>query len=442
MNENICIHRNGHPLCSVTYEDLLSRLRVGSVWLSDQVGEATSPQSVEDWLSARNPAVASHPLFAAAPAATKNGLPVEAQGLCWGGWGLGIFWLLRFRLWSLAFFWLSMQMIALYYDLADSATGLPGTDFVFFMFSLLLLFRGRELAWRKGGWDDTLRFGRIQHRWGIAGALVGVIIYSALAFQLWINSGYSRAATRFSPDALQTLLMQHDANRHARNTLGQVMWTLGKPAQSACAANAAGTQECRLLYAGRLVNDAPAYERLRANYAAVPEGAPQRAALLEQARKMQHRWFELRFVALPHRWFGSLALEWAWDGQVHSSGGGMPASVGHDLGAGVCRKKGSETGSLAIKLEKPGWVMLGKGNSLEFQAFSFAHLDAGVHHFQRSLPVEVFVDHAEGVEAALYDVQLDLKAGLIDVSDVANEPQALNFQLMPLVGACPPQPEE
>lgn len=84
----------------------------------------------------------------------KPPLPESARGLCWGAFLLSWIWAIFNRTW--------LGLLCL----------IPGVGFVM---QLVLLFKGREWAWKNKKWESVERFNRVQRNWAIAGLLLTII---------------------------------------------------------------------------------------------------------------------------------------------------------------------------------------------------------------------------------------------------------------------------
>lgn len=85
------------------------------------------------------------------PPSGKGPLPKEARGLCWGGFFLNWIWAVGNSTWI----------------------GLLGLiPLVNIVMSFVLLFKGREWAWKNGNWRDLEHFKHTQKNWSIAGIVV------------------------------------------------------------------------------------------------------------------------------------------------------------------------------------------------------------------------------------------------------------------------------
>lgn len=81
-------------------------------------------------------------------------VPPNASGLCWGGFFLGWIWAVFNRSW--------LGLLGLIPVLS-----LP--------VALVLLFKGRDWAWRNKRWQSVEHFNEVQRKWSIAGIVVAVI---------------------------------------------------------------------------------------------------------------------------------------------------------------------------------------------------------------------------------------------------------------------------
>jgi hypothetical protein len=84
----------------------------------------------------------------------KPPLPESARGLCWGAFLLSWIWAIFNRTW--------LGLLCL----------IPGVGFVM---QFVLLFKGREWAWKNKKWESVERFNRVQRHWSIAGLLLTII---------------------------------------------------------------------------------------------------------------------------------------------------------------------------------------------------------------------------------------------------------------------------
>lgn len=94
---------------------------------------------------------------------TTASIPAGVSGWCWGAFFLHGVWAIRNRVWIglLAFIPLVGVVVA-----------------------ILLGFKGRTWAWRKGHWTDLDAFNRQQRRWSISGAsLFAVVIIAVLLLE-------------------------------------------------------------------------------------------------------------------------------------------------------------------------------------------------------------------------------------------------------------------
>lgn len=88
-------------------------------------------------------------------------VPEEVKGLCWGGFFWGALWGIFNRV------WLSL---------------LGFVPVVGFIVHFVLLFKGREMAWRSKPWESVEHFNKVQRRWTIAALiLVGLVVLAIAA---------------------------------------------------------------------------------------------------------------------------------------------------------------------------------------------------------------------------------------------------------------------
>ncbi|MBL6991130.1 MAG: hypothetical protein ISR65_15195 [Bacteriovoracaceae bacterium] len=80
--------------------------------------------------------------------------PNNLKGLCWGGFFLTFIWGIFNKTW--------ISLLGL----------VPGLNI---LISIVLLFRGREWAWKNGTWKDAAHFNRVQKNWSIAGFLFAIV---------------------------------------------------------------------------------------------------------------------------------------------------------------------------------------------------------------------------------------------------------------------------
>lgn len=83
-------------------------------------------------------------------------IPEEAKGLCWGGFFLSFFWAIGNST------WIGLLSIV-------PLIGLP--------IPFILLFKGREMAWKNNNWQSVEHFNKIQKRWSLAGILFITLVF-------------------------------------------------------------------------------------------------------------------------------------------------------------------------------------------------------------------------------------------------------------------------
>ena len=116
--------------------------------------------------------------------ALRDDTPPGVKGFCWGALCMTPVWSIGNRVWP--------GLLSL----------LPGLGI---LVAFWLGFRGRELAWAKGGWQNVDHFNRVQRRWSIVGAIVlGTMIAATiplvmLAQQKLAERGAAPAAEPAAP---------------------------------------------------------------------------------------------------------------------------------------------------------------------------------------------------------------------------------------------------
>ena len=88
--------------------------------------------------------------------------PPNASGLCWGGFFFGWIWAIFNRTWFGLFGLIPLLNVPV---------------------AFVLLFKGRDWAWRNKRWESVERFNEVQRKWSIAG-LVFVLLSGFLWFQV------------------------------------------------------------------------------------------------------------------------------------------------------------------------------------------------------------------------------------------------------------------
>ena len=90
--------------------------------------------------------------------ALRDDTPPAVKGFCWGAFCMTPIWSIGNRVWP--------GLLSL----------LPGLGI---LVTFWLGFRGRQLAWAKGGWQSVDHFNRVQRRWSIIGAIVMAALIAA-----------------------------------------------------------------------------------------------------------------------------------------------------------------------------------------------------------------------------------------------------------------------
>lgn len=116
-------------------------------------------------------------------------LPPEAKGLCWGGFFLPWLWSFAHRLWLPGLAALAGLAFSLYYLANVNVYGpdvfpTSGAQFaavlalpaLYALVSLILLFRGRRMAWQARTWTDAPAFGAAQRRWSWLGLVASAFL--------------------------------------------------------------------------------------------------------------------------------------------------------------------------------------------------------------------------------------------------------------------------
>jgi hypothetical protein len=99
-----------------------------------------------------------------------QGIPEAARGLCWGGFFLTWIWAIFNRSW--------IGLLCL----------LPVVGFVM---RFVLLFKGREWAWKSKKWQGVEHFNRVQRAWSIAGLAVFILFTASIIAAIFIPN-YAR----------------------------------------------------------------------------------------------------------------------------------------------------------------------------------------------------------------------------------------------------------
>jgi len=107
-----------------------------------------------------------------------QGVPETAKGLCWGGFFLTWIWAIFNRTW--------IGLLCL----------LPVVGFVM---RFVLLFKGREWAWKSKKWESVERFNRVQRIWSIAGLVVFILFTLSIVAAIFVPN-----YTRYQAKAQQT----------------------------------------------------------------------------------------------------------------------------------------------------------------------------------------------------------------------------------------------
>ncbi len=159
---NIMISRGGQTYGPYTPAEVQAYLASGELSVDDHAWSEGLP----DWvrLATVLECVGSRPGEAAAPVFTDiaPALPDGVAGFSWGGLLFSPVWSIGNRVWP------------------GLLTLIPGLGI---LVSFWLGFKGRELAWRKGGWQSVAHFERVQRRWTVVGVIgfVVVVVVTALA---------------------------------------------------------------------------------------------------------------------------------------------------------------------------------------------------------------------------------------------------------------------
>jgi hypothetical protein len=123
-----------------------------------------------------------------APAAVPDGV----KAWSWGGFLLNWIWAIRFRVW-----WGLLALVPV--------VGLG--------IAIWLGIKGREMAWRKGGWTSAAEFNRVQRRWSVAGVVLSLVGAAALGI------GYAQQHRLFERSAKTQAVA--DPSAIATSTSGQ-----------------------------------------------------------------------------------------------------------------------------------------------------------------------------------------------------------------------------
>lgn len=87
-------------------------------------------------------------------------VPEEVRGLCWGAFFWTFIWGIFNRVWI------------------SFATFIPIVGIVVW---IVLLFKGREWAWKSKEWESPEQFNKVQRLWGLAGLVFVVLIFGGMA---------------------------------------------------------------------------------------------------------------------------------------------------------------------------------------------------------------------------------------------------------------------
>jgi type II secretory pathway pseudopilin PulG len=121
-------------------------------------------------------------------------IPKDAEGLCWGGFFLTLFWSIGNKT------WIGLLILI---------------PFVGLIMPFVLLFKGREWAWKNDTWKDVEHFNRVQKIWTVVGICLWLIfpvvgILAAIAIPNF-QKFQSKALQSEAKMALQSIYMSEIA---------------------------------------------------------------------------------------------------------------------------------------------------------------------------------------------------------------------------------------
>jgi hypothetical protein len=106
-------------------------------------------------------------------------IPEEAKGLCWGGFLLTWIWGIGNRTW--------IALIAL------AAVFIPKVgNLIALVMAFVLLFKGREWAWKNKEWTSIAHFNHVQRNWTIAGLIVVLTVLFLMIIAITVGGWDAR----------------------------------------------------------------------------------------------------------------------------------------------------------------------------------------------------------------------------------------------------------
>jgi hypothetical protein len=117
--------------------------------------------------------------------------PPSASGLCWGGFFFGWIWAIFNRTWFGLFGLIPLLNVPI---------------------AFILLFKGRDWAWRNKRWESVERFNEVQRKWSIAG-----LAFALLSGFLWFQ--FLQDASEFSEEEALQMEEQRQELRDKLDTI-------------------------------------------------------------------------------------------------------------------------------------------------------------------------------------------------------------------------------
>lgn len=159
---NLLIHREGQTFGPYAREDVLGFMQAGELQSTDMAWT----EGLLDWAPLQAVLARLQPTHADEPPSVFTGLawwdtiPEGVRGFSWGALLAGPIWAIGNRVWPALWCWL------------------PGLGL---LVNVWMGFKGRELAWRRGGWQSIEHFQRVQGRWTIWGIVIFVAVVALTA---------------------------------------------------------------------------------------------------------------------------------------------------------------------------------------------------------------------------------------------------------------------
>lgn len=153
---NLLIQREGQTFGPYAREDVLGFMQAGELQATDMAWT----EGLLDWTPLQAVLARLQPSQSDEPAPVFTGLawwdtvPEGVRGFSWGALLAGPIWAIGNRVWPALWCWL------------------PGLGL---LVNVWMGFKGRELAWRRGGWQSVEHFKRVQARWAVWGAVIFVV---------------------------------------------------------------------------------------------------------------------------------------------------------------------------------------------------------------------------------------------------------------------------